>query len=383
MSVAPRHRAYRFRCYPTPAQAENLAKTFGCVRLVYNKALDARTKAWYRRKQRIGYAETSALLTKWKRRKDLAFLNEVSSVPLQQTLRHLQLGFAGFFEKRTGYPCFKRKRLLAGSAEYTRSAFTFANGTLKLAKQAASLKIVWSRRLPLGAAPSKVTVSRDNAGRWFVSFLVEQDIPLLPERVESVGVDAGLINLFTLSTGERIANPRFERQDRARIHRRQKELSCKKKGSKNYRKAQVRLARAHARVADRRHDLLHKLTTRLVRENQTIAVEDLGVRGMLSNHTLARAIQDASWAAFRGMLDYKAEWYGRTLVSIDRFFPSSKTCSACGTVKQAMPLNSRTFVCPDQECGHTEDRDANAAKNILAAGLAVIACGDGVRPRRS
>lgn len=383
MTAAARHRAYRFRCYPTPTQAANLARTFGCARLVYNKALDARTKAWYRRKDRIGYVETSALLTKWKQRKDLAFLNEVSSVPLQQSLRHLQKGFARFFEKQSGYPRFKRKRALAGSAEYTKSAFTYSGGELKLAKQDGPLKIKWSRPLPRGSVPSTVTVSRDGASRWFVSILVEEDIPALPERSESVGVDAGLSSLFTLSTGEHVINPRHERRARDKIRLRQRELSRKQKGSANFRKAQVRLARAHARVSDRRIDFLHKFTTRLVRENQVIAVEDLGVRGMLSNRTLARAIQDASWARFRGMLEYKAEWYGRELIVVDRFLPSSKTCSACGTVKDTMPVHARTFICPDRGCGHVEDRDMNAAKNILAAGLAVAACGDGVRPKRS
>jgi putative transposase len=383
MAVEVRHRAYRYRCYPTPLQAENLTRTFGCVRLVHNKALDARTKAWYRRKARVGYAETSALLTKWKQRGDLSFLNDVSSVPLQQTLRHLQKGFAGFFEGRTGYPCFKKKRSLAGTAEYTKSAFTFQSGELKLAKQDSPLRIKWSRPLPPGTAPSTVTVSRDGAGRWFVSLLVREDVAALPQRSEAVGVDAGITSLFTLSTGEHVTNPRHEGRDRERIKRRQRELSRKRQGSANYRKAQIRLARAHAKVSDRRHDFLHKLTTRLVRENQTIAVEDLDVRGMLSNHTLARAIADASWSTFRRMLEYKADWYGRDLIAVDRFLPSSKTCSACGTTRRAMPLNVRTFICPSKSCGHAEDRDVNAAKNILAAGLAVAACGDGIRPRRS
>jgi putative transposase len=377
-----RHRAYRYRCYPTPAQAENLARTFGCARLVYNKALDARNKAWYRRKERINYAQTSRLLTAWKQRGDLSFLNEVSSVPLQQALRHLQKGFAGFFEGRTAYPTFKRKRALVGSAEFTKSAFTFRSNALKLAKHEEPLRIRWSRPLPDGAEPSTVTVTRDASGRWFVSLLVKETIPALPERLEAIGVDAGLNSHFVLSTGEHIANPRHERRERDRIGRRQQELSRKQKGSKNHRKAQIRLARAHGRVADRRLDTLHKLTTRLVRENQTICVEDLNVRGMLTNHVLARAIADASWATFRQFIEYKAEWYGRNMVVVDQFFPSSKTCSACGTMKRSMPLSSRTFSCPDPVCGHAEDRDVNAAKNILAAGLAVAACGDGVRPKR-
>ena len=375
-------RSYRFRCYPTPAQAENLSRTFGCVRLVYNKALDARTKAWYRRQERVNYVQTSALLTKWKRRKDLEFLNEVAAVPLQQSLRHLQNGFARFWEKHGAYPRFKRKRL-KGSAEYTRSAFTWRDGELKLAKHTEPLNINWSRRLPVEAEPSTVTVSRDNAGRWFVSILVQEDIPALPKRHQVVGVDAGLSSLFTLSTGEKITNQRHERRDRARVERRQRELARKQVGSKNFQKAKLKLARAHARIADRRFDAMHKLTTRLVRENQVICVEDLNVRGMMSNHALARAIADASWATFRRLLEYKCEWYGRDLIAIDRFYPSSKVCSACGVTKFAMPLRERTFRCPDKSCGHVEDRDVNAAKNILAAGLAVAACGDGVRPKRS
>ncbi|WP_051392905.1 RNA-guided endonuclease InsQ/TnpB family protein [Glycomyces arizonensis] len=382
MAVLSRHRTFRFRCYPTPEQEDNLVRTLGCVRLVYNKGLESRHKAWFRRRERINYAQTSALLTKWKHRQDLAFLNDVSSVPLQQSLRHLQKAFVNFWEKRASYPVFKKKRL-TGAAEYTKSAFTWTNGELKLAKHTAPLEVRWSRRLPKGSEPSTVTVSRDRAGRWFVSMLVEQDIPTLPERRESVGVDAGLTSLFTLSTGETITNPRHERRDRERIRKLRRDLSRKQAGSSNRRKAGLRLARAHARVADRRHDILHKLTTRLVRENQVICVEDLGVRGMLGNGRLARAIADAAWAAFRAQLEYKAEWYGRTLIAVDRFLPSSKTCSACGTLKEDMPLRQRVFTCPERECGHTEDRDVNAAKNILAAGLAVAACGDGVRPKRA
>ena len=380
--VEARKRAYRFRCYPTPAQAENLVQTFGCVRLVYNRALDARTKAWYRRSERLNYVQTSALLTKWKRRKDLEFLNEVSSVPLQQALRHLQAGYANFWEGRAAYPCFKKKRS-TGAAEYTKSAFTWRGGELKLAKHSEALKVKWSRQLPPGAEPSTVTVRRDSASRWFVSILVEEDIPTLPKQTEAIGVDAGLSSLLTLSTGEKITNPRHERKDRGRVKRRQRELARKQPGSKNFQKARLKLARAHARIADRRLDAMHKLTTRLVRENQVICVEDLSMRGMMSNHALARAIADASWATFRRQLEYKCEWYGRNLIAVDRFLPSSKVCSVCGSTRVVMPLGERVFRCPDIVCGHVEDRDVNAATNILAAGLAVAACGDGVRPKRS
>ncbi len=344
--------------------------------MVCNKALEYRHKAYCRRGESIDYNQTSAMLTRWKQTERYAFLNEVSSVPLQQALRYLQQGFSAFFEQQTGYPRFKNKRVVTGSVVYTRSAFTWAAGRLTLAKQSEPLKTRWSRRLPHGAVPSTVTVSRDAAGRRFVSLLVEEDLPTKPHKDTAVGVDAGLTTLFTRSTGEKITDPRHERRDRARIRRRQKDLSRKAKDSKNRAEAQVKLARAHARIADRRRDFLHKCTTRLVNEDRVIAVEDLNVRGMLADRRPARAIADASWAEFRRMLEYKAEWYGRTLVAVDRFPPSSKTCSACGTMKDAMPLAERVFECAT--CGHTEDRDVKSAKNILAAGPAVTACGDGM-----
>lgn len=238
----------------------------------------------------------------------------------------------------------------------------------------------WSRPLPTGARPSQVTVSKDSAGRYHVSILVETSVVPLPTRVDTVGVDAGIISLYTLSTGEKIANPRHELRDRTRLARAQRALSRKRRGSANRKRARRRVARIHARIADRRRDHLHKLSTRLVRENQVIAIEDLSVRNMLRNRSLARAVSDASWSRFRSMLEYKAGAHGRTLVAVDRFHPSSKLCSSCGTVAEAMPLSVRAWVC---SCGAEHDRDVNAAKNIRAAGLAVLACGDSVRPSRS
>jgi putative transposase len=223
-----------------------------------------------------------------------------------------------------------------------------------------------------------VTVSRDAAGRWFVSLLCDDTIAPAPATVAAVGLDAGITSLATLSTGEKVTNPRHERKDRERLAKAQRELSRKAKGSVNREKARRRVAKVHARIADRRRDFLHKLSTRLVRENQTVVIEDLTVRNLLKNHSLARAISDASWTELRCMLEYKCAWYGRELVVIDRWFPSSKLCGACGTVREKLPLNVREWACG---CGAVHDRDVNAARNILAAGLAVSACGDGVRPQ--
>jgi putative transposase len=372
-------RAFKYRFYPTPGQAGELARTFGCVRLVYNKALEERTRAYARKDRQISYAESSAMLTAWKQTPELAFLREVSSVPLQQTLRHLQAAFTNFFAKRARYPAFKSRKKSRTSAEYTRSAFSFREGRLRLAKMDEPLDIVWSRPLPTGAEPSTVTVSKDAAGRWYVAILCEQAIKPLDPVERSVGVDAGLTTLLTLSTGEKILNPRYERSDRRKLAKAQRALSRKQKGSANRQKARQRVARIHARIADRRHDHLHKITTRLVRENQTVVIEDLMVRNMVANHRLARAISDASWRLLRSMLAYKTSWYGRELIVIDRWFPSTKLCSVCGSLQRSLPLDVRSWRCP---CGAHHDRDVNAAINILAAGLADSnACGVDVGPQ--
>jgi putative transposase len=382
MVTAQVKRAFKYRFHPTDEQAAELSRTFGCVRKVYNMALAARTEAWARQ-ERVNYNQTSAMLTAWKKTEELAYLCEVSSVPLQQCLRHLQTAFTNFFAKRARYPRFKSRKKSRKSAEYTTSGFRFRDGQLTLAKMSAPLDIVWSRPLPQGASPSTVTVSQDSAGRWFVSLLCEDpSVKPLPVNSNAVGVDVGLDHLLTLSTGEKIANPRHERKDRARLALAQRRLARKAKGDgANRAKARRKVARVYARIADRRRDGLHKLTTRLVRENQVVVIEDLTVRNMVKNHTLARAISDASWSEFRSMLEYKAAWYGREVIAVDRFFPSSKLCSTCGTLRDTMPLSVRTWTC--RRCGTTHDRDVNAARNLLAAGLAVTVCGAGVRPQRS
>ncbi|MER6561345.1 RNA-guided endonuclease TnpB family protein [Streptomyces sp. NPDC001027] len=374
-------RAFKYRFYPTDAQAAELSRTFGCVRKVYNLALAARTEAWTRQ-ERVNYSQTSAMLTAWKKTEELAYLNEVSSVPLQQALRHLQTAFANFFGNRAKYPHFKSRKKSRKSAEYTTSAFRFLDGKLTLAKMAEPLDIVWARPLPEGASPSTVTVSQDAAGRWYVSMLVEDPtVQPLPAAERAVGIDVGLDHLLTLSTGEKVSNPRYERRDRARLAKAQRQLARRAEGDgANRRKAREKVAKVYARIADRRRDNLHKLTTRLVRENQTIVIEDLTVRNMVKNGRLARAVSDAAWGEFRSMLEYKAQWYGREVIAVDRWFPSSKLCSTCGTLQGKMPLNVREWTC---DCGTAHDRDVNAAKNILAAGLAVSVCGAGVRPQRS
>jgi len=372
-------RAFKYRFYPTPEQETLLRRTMGCTRLVYNRALAVRTQAWYDEKKRVGYSDTSALLTEWKKQDDLQFLNEVSCVPLQQGLRHLQKAFSNFFEGRAKYPTFKKKRN-GGSAEFTKSAFKFRNGQVFLAKCSEPLPIRWSRELPKGATPTTITVKLSPAGRWTVSLLVDVEIEPLPPCSNEIGVDLGVTSLVALSDGEKIANPKGFNAKRGKLKKAQKALSRKQKGSNNRHKARLKVAKVHQEIADARKDFLHKLTIRLVRENQTIAVEDLSVKNMVKNRKLALSITDASWGELVRQLEYKCDWYGRTLVKIDRWFPSSKRCGKCGHIVEKLPLNIREWDCPNCDAHH--DRDINAAQNIVAAGLAVKVCGANVRPDR-
>ena len=372
-------KAFKYRFYPTPEQETLLRRTMGCTRLVYNRALAVRTQAWYEQKKRVGYSDTSAMLTEWKKQEDLQFLNEVSCVPLQQGLRHLQKAFSNFFDGRAKYPTFKKKRN-GGSAEFTKSAFKFRDGQVFLAKCSEPLSIRWSRELPPGATPSTITVKLSPAGRWTVSLLVDVEIEPLPKCFSEIGVDLGVTSLVALSDGEKIANPKGFNAKRRKLRKAQKALSRKLHGSNNRHKARLKVAKVHQSIADARKDFLHKLTTRLVRENQTIAVEDLAVKNMVKNPKLALSISDASWGELVRQLEYKCDWYGRTLIKIYRWFPSSKRCGNCGHIMEKMPLNVREWDCPI--CGAHHDRDINAAKNILAAGLAVKVCGANVRPDR-
>ncbi len=373
-------KAFKYRVYPTAEQEDLLRRTLGCARLVYNKALAARTEAWYGEQKRVGYKETSSMLTDWKKEPELSFLKGVSCVPLQQGLRHLQGAFTNFFAGRAKYPNFKKKRN-GGSAEFTKSAFKYRDGQVYLAKCAEPLPIRWSRLLPKSVEPSTITVKLSPAGRWTVSLSVDVNIEPLPPVKKQVGIDLGISALMTLSDGEKVANPKGFKAKYRKLRKAQKALSRKVKGSNNRHQARLRVARVHAEIADARKDNLHKLTTRLIRENQTIVVEDLAVKNMVKNHKLAQAISDASWGELVRQLEYKAEWYGREFIKIDRWFPSSKRCGSCGHVVDKLSLSIRSWDCPS--CGVGHDRDINAAKNILAAGLAVSVCGANVRPERA
>lgn len=345
------------------------------MRFVYNSILRWRTDAYHEQKEKIGYLQANARLTALKKESEHAWLNDVSCVPLQQSLRHQQTAFVNFFAGRAAYPTFKSKRHRQ-AAEFTASAFKYRDGKLYMAKSKAPLDVRWSRPLP--SVPSTVTISKDTAGRYFVSCLCEFEPASLPITASMVGIDVGLKDLFVTDTGLKSGNPRHTAKYAKRLALLQRRLSRKKKGSNNRAKAHSKVARLHAKIADCRMDNLHKLSRKLINEKQVVCVESLKVNNMIRNPSLSKAIADASWGEFVRQLQYKGEWAGRSVVAIDQFFPSSKRCSCCGFTMKKMPLDVRKWHCP--ECGADHDRDINAARNIKAAGLAVLACGEPVNP---
>jgi putative transposase len=388
-------KAYKFRFYPSAQQKQVLAQTFGCVRFIFNWGLTQYQQHFKATGKGLSYSELAALLVELKQDPERAWLAEVSAVPLQQALRHLDKAFTNFFAKRARYPTFKKKKA-AQSATFMSNAFKWeeASKSLTLAKLSQPLAIRFSRPLPKGVSPSSVTVSLDSADRYFVSILVEEEIKPKPVTAKRCGVDLGLLDSVTTSHGEKSGNPRLARKSAKRLARAQRLLNRKKLGGANRAKARKKVARIHAQIADRRLDFLHKLTTHLINENQIVCVESLAVKNMLKNPHLAKAIADVGWGELIRQLAYKAEWSGRTLVKIARFSPSSKTCSACQQVVEILPLEIRYWTCP--ACATTHDRDINAAVNILKEGLLILAeaqvstagqaginaCGEPVRPVR-
>ena len=371
-------RAYKERFYPTPEQEILLAQSFGCARFVYNNTLRFRTDAYYKNGKSISHSEAEKRIVALK--KEFPFLTEVSNVILQQTLRHQQEAFKNFWAGRAKYPKFKKKHSRQ-SIRLTRFAFRFKNGQLFIAKSKEPLNIRWSRELP--SEPSSITISKDRAGRYFVSMLCEFEakrgrLSPMPISNKTVGIDLGLTDLFITSDGKKSGNPRHTRRYEQRLAYLQRQLAKKQKGSNNRAKAKLKVARIHAKIADCRMDATHKASRTLINENQVVCVESLNVKGMtegrpIKNPKLAKHIADANWGEFVRQLRYKSDWAGRTLVEIDRFFPSSKRCSCCGFVHESLPLSIREWDCP--ECNAHHDRDINAAKNIKTAGLAGLACG--------
>jgi putative transposase len=365
-----------------------LARAFGCARVVFNDGLRARDETHKAGLPYLTDAELSRRLTLAKRTPERAWLNEVSSVVLQQALRDLNTAYRNYFASITGKrrgpkmgpPRFRSRKDHRQAIRFTGNAcFTvMPNGTLRLPK-IGDVPVRWSRPLP--CPPSSVTVVKDAANRYFASFVVDVNPPALPGTGSLIGIDLGLTNFAVLSDGRKINSPQFLRRAEKRLRRRQRDLARKQQGSRNRDEARIKVARAHARVADARRDFHHQISTALIRDNQVVAVEDLAVRG-LARTRLAKSVHDSGWSTFVTMLEYKARLYGREFHRIGRFTPTSQTCCLCGLKDGPKPLHIRAWQC--RGCGAWLDRDINAAVNVAkAAGLAVTACGAQVRPGRA
>lgn len=371
-----KYRAYKYRFYPIQKQEEILRKSFGCARFVYNYFLDYKSKKWKEEKQNVSMYETSRVLTQIKKNPEYEWLKEPVAAVLQGSLINLNDAYQRFFKGKANFPNFKKKSG-KNSICFSSNAFSYINGNINLYK-CGVIDIRWSRTLPEGVQPKNCIVSLEPSGRWYISILVEDPTIEKLEPIEkSIGIDIGINNFVVSSDGDKIKSPKLKKEY-DKLKKLQKRFSKKQKGSNNRNKARIKVAKQYQRITNIRTDFQQKLSTKLVRENQTICLETLNIVGMMKNRKLSRVIGEASWGTFISMLEYKCDWYGRNLVKIDRWFPSSKTCSSCGAIQSKMSLDVREWTCPD--CGTKHDRDINAAKNILAVGNTVYACGGNLRP---
>ena len=361
---------YQYRIYPTIKQQTKLAKLFGCCRVVWNDALALV-------KQSEKFPKNSDLqkmcITQAKRTEQRSWLKEVSNIPLQQSVADLGVAIKNYFDSRKGkrkgsamgFPRFKKKDNRQ-SARFRKGGFTIKNGKVYLAK-IGNIKTKWSRPLP--GEPSSVSVIKDRCNRYYLSFVVEANLDSVSAHHESIGVDLGIKTFATLSTGEKIDSPSYAKLNR-KIKRFQRRLSKRVKGSKRRELARLKVSKLKAKLRDTRKDFLHKLSSRLVIDNQVIALEDLNVKGMVKNRCLSRAISEAGWSEFRTMSEAKATMYGRKIAIINRWEPTSQICSDCGYRWGKLDLSIRKLVCLN--CGTQQDRDINAAKNIANVGVGHI-----------
>ena len=362
---------YKYRIYPNKTQANLINKTLGSCRFVFNHFLAVRRDQWNANHQSVNYNQTSALLTELKRREETCWLKDADGVALQESLRNLDNAYKNFFKKRAKYPRFKSKHSHSQSYRTRNQSNNvhFVNGKLKLPK-IGLVKIKQNR--DFDGRILNATVSRTASGKYFVSFCVEQNVENMWQvnNGGQIGIDVGLKEFYTDSNGNTVANPRILRKFSRKLTREQRKLSRKMPRSKNRDKQRIRVARIHEKIVNIRKDFLHKVSTQLVRENQTIAVEDLKVKNMLKNHKLAKAISDVSWSEFFRQLEYKAKLHGTEVLKVPTFYPSSQTCHICGYQNQKVKnLSVRKWTCPN--CGEPDmDRDINAAINILTKALA-------------
>lgn len=376
-------RSYRIRCYPNPAQVRMLNQCFGASRFVFNYALESRKKAYERRKESVTSIDISRRLTRLKTLPRFAWLAKPPATCLTQTLRDLDAAYNHFFRRvkageTPGFPRFRSRYDNTVSLRFQDvSESKWGRGIASLPKLGA---VKLAENLPDVSCPDTLTLKREAGGRYYVTFSATVEIAPLPVTTSVIGVDLGLKHLATLSSGEKIENPRKLAKRLRYLKQQQRCLSRRQKGSKRREKQRLRVARSHRKVADQRAYALHALTTRLVREHQIICIEDLHVKVMIQHPWLARHIADAGWGEFRRQIEYKAKWYGRSVVAVDRWFPSSKGCGKCGHVLDELRLDVRQWKCP--KCGAAHDRDIAAAQNLLVAGMHQLGGGEHRDPLR-
>jgi putative transposase len=354
-------KAYKYRLYPNEEQKTLLNKHFGCSRFVYNWGLETKTKAYKEKKKSISSIDLCNSLIKLKQKHE--WLKEVNSQALQAALRNLDNAYTRFFRERKGFPKFKNKHGKQSFQCPQRNKVDFENRIISIAK-VKNIKAVLHRKFD--GVIKTVTISKTKTEKYFASVLVDtltkSKKPLNPNREKAIGIDLGLKHFITLSNGEKVENPKHLQKLSSKLKLFARHKDKTKKGSKRREKARLRLAKLYEKVTNQRNDFLHKLSIKLIRENQSICIEDLNIKGMLKNHCLARSISSASWSKFVEMLKYKAKWYGKNVIQIGRFEPSSKMCS-CGKINHDLQLKDRIWTC--KECGETHDRDVLAANNIL------------------
>ena len=361
------NKGVKFRIYPNKVQENLILQTFGCCRLIYNKGLDMRDKA-YKNGYKANYTQTSAMLTNLKNDDNFGFLKLVDSIALQQSLRDLDRAYQNFFKKRAKPPQFKSKHNNHQSYRTLNQGnnIRIVSNYLKLPKLG-YVKVKQSMEV---GHINNVTIEKTPTGKYYAVLNVNFELEFKQNNGNSIGIDVGLKEFYTDSNSNKVDNPKYFEKSEKKLKREQRILSRKQKGSKNRNKQRIKVARVYEKITNQRNDFLQKESTKLVRENQTIAIEDLNVKGMVKNHHLAKAISNVSWSKFFEMLEYKATWYGNKIIRVPTFFPSSQTCNNCG---QANPLvrnlSVREWECPF--CHTKHDRDYNAAINILNKGLSL------------
>ena len=370
MEKEVQYKAYKFRLSPTEEQSVLLSKHFGCVRFVYNHFLKEKQNNYLLNKKTLNYNTCAGNLVKMKR-EGFEWLKEVNSQALQSSLEHLETAYGNFFKKKSKFPKFKSKKSNYDSFLVPQHVSLKKNNKVQIPKFKEGIRFIKHRELK--GKICSATVSRNPTGKYYISILTEQEpTKHLPKTGKNIGIDLGIKDFAITSEGQRYTNPKFLYKFQKQLKQAQQHLSRKVKGSKSRDRARIKVARIHEKITNSRNDMQHKVSMSLIKKYDMIALEDLNVKGMIKNHCLAKAISDSSWSSFVTKLEYKAQWHGKTVIKIDRFFPSSKTCSDCGHIKESLDLSERVWTCV---CGSKHDRDVNASKNILKRALVIQSSG--------